>query len=950
MARTLTRGLRSSHRIVSALILTGVMLAIAAASPPAASSASRKHRHHAASKPKPLEPAQEAEEREDPNARAEYLASKLGLQFGVPVHGRLNAVAQMQRMAIAAKAEFQKAETAAPTWTFIGPRPMVNSQPNFGGPIAGANYGASGRVSAIAVDPSGRIFVGAAGGGVWMSTDGGTTFKSIFDAEPTQAIGAIALDAVNTNPPTIYVATGEGNTAGDTYYGEGIFKSTNLGASWTAVGASTFGSAHVSFSRLAVDASQNPPHLIATVTSGNSVARADPPSFVSNLSDQGYWISQDGGANWGHFADTTCLSNGNPIPCAGEDVVIDPANPTQVYFAIEFEGVWISTNGGTNFGQSCFSNDNPCTFPGSPGQLNRISLAVGPPAAGAPLACTGNTKACGVVYAMVGDINSQSYIGFFKSINGGGTWTKETLPVFNNPNGSVVDGSGATNFAQQFYDQTLLVSPTNPSQVFFGGVGLYDSSNSGASWTFMPGTKGGTHSDQHALAIAPDKDTVYVGNDGGAYSFKISQISGGVAGSFTDLNNTLPMGQIQGIGPHPTINTKLLAGFQDNGTLLDTGALGWNAVKTGDGGFSIFDHTNPNLAYGEFATSGGVPAIARSSDGGLTWDFTDPFTALRAVWTAAGDTGAAFYAPIAGDPGTAGRVLVGSQHIYVSTDGMLHFQEQETADLTGGCGSRACAIQDIEFAPSDHTKAWSLSIQTGTTPFKLFKTTNANVNSGGVWNAVTTLPFNAAGTQATGISPDPNNASRAFLSISGFRASTGIGHVFVTSNFGASWTEADTGLPDIPVLRILVDRTDVTGNTVYAGTDIGMFKSTNGGTSWTAFNLGVLPAAAVFDVEQNNNGVVFIGTHGRGAYQLSSLSTATPTPTPIKTPTPKPTATHTATAKPTPTHTPTSVIVRTPTHTPTRTPTALVRTPTPKPTGPTPKATPPAADAQAAEP
>ena len=245
-------------------------------------------------------------------------------------------------------------------------------------------------------------------------------------------------------------------------------------------------------------------------------------------------------------------------------------------------------------------------------------------------------------------------------------------------------------------------------------------------------------------------------------------------------------------------------------------------------------------------------------------------------------------------------MLVGSQHIYVSTDGMLHFQEQETADLTGGCGSRACAIQDIEFAPSDHTKAWSLSIQTGTTPFKLFKTTNANVNSGGVWNAVTTLPFNAAGTQATGISPDPNNASRAFLSISGFRASTGIGHVFVTSNFGASWTEADTGLPDIPVLRILVDRTDVTGNTVYAGTDIGMFKSTNGGTSWTAFNLGVLPAAAVFDVEQNNNGVVFIGTHGRGAYQLSSAGTATPTPTPIKTPTPKPTATHTATAKPTP--------------------------------------------------
>src|SRR5260370_2780022 len=132
----------------------------------------------------------------------------------------------------------------------------------------------------------------------------------------------------------------------------------------------------------------------------------------------------------------------------------------------------------------------------------------------------------------------------------------------------------------------------------------------------MPGTHGGTHSDQHALAIGTDKNTIFLGNDGGLYSFKISSISGGQV-KFNDNNATVPVGQIQGIGPHPTINTKLLAGFQDNGTLLDTGALGWNATRTGDGGFSLFDQGNPILAYSEFASSGGLPTPARSSDGGL---------------------------------------------------------------------------------------------------------------------------------------------------------------------------------------------------------------------------------------------------------------------------------------------------------------------------------------------
>jgi hypothetical protein len=134
------------------------------------------------------------------------------------------------------------ATDSRPTWQFIGPQPMLNALPNFGGSIPGATFNATGRISALAADPTtpGRLFVRAANGGVWMSTDGGSTFTSIGDALPTQAIGALVLDPVNTSPPTLYVATGEANNATDNYYGQGLFQSRDLGASWMPLAPGTF--------------------------------------------------------------------------------------------------------------------------------------------------------------------------------------------------------------------------------------------------------------------------------------------------------------------------------------------------------------------------------------------------------------------------------------------------------------------------------------------------------------------------------------------------------------------------------------------------------------------------------------------------------------------------------------------------------------------------------------
>ena len=145
------------------------------------------------------------------------------------------AVASMRAMKRRASAA-AIAPLAAPTpfWTALGPVPITNETPIFGGdPIGGALASASGKVTAIAVDPttSGRLFIGTSGGGVWMSTNGGANFTPIFDSQPTLAIGAITLDPTTT-PPTIYVGTGEANNTVDSYFGLGIFVSTDLGSTW----------------------------------------------------------------------------------------------------------------------------------------------------------------------------------------------------------------------------------------------------------------------------------------------------------------------------------------------------------------------------------------------------------------------------------------------------------------------------------------------------------------------------------------------------------------------------------------------------------------------------------------------------------------------------------------------------------------------------------------------
>ena len=576
--------------------------------------------------------------------RERFLSSRHGLQFGVPKHAISQAVSKMRVMEQAAHARLGATSNAAPaavfgagtpaasisgSWSSIGPQPMSETA-NFTGSVLGSATAMTGRLTSVAADATGLIVAGAASGGLWVSTNSGASFTSVFDSQPTPAIGAIALDTT-TSPSTIYVGTGEGNGSIDSLYGSGLFKSTNLGQTWTPVGPTgTFD--HASFTSLAIDTSTTPgtPRIFAGTTNGFSGSRADAGIFETDASKAGLWLSTNGGSSWSQYPESlfnNCdLIGDGTAPCPADDVVIDPSNPKNVYVAIDGENVYYSNNGGLTFTGAALT--------GSVGQ-GRDSLAVGPPE-GPPL---GPSNAPGVVYAMVGAADGAEYIDLFVSFTGGSSWDPATILTPTVPqfaaNGITIDGSNPSNFSQSFYDQAMVVSPTNPGAVWFGGVGLYGSSGFGHNWTFLAPT-GGIHADLHALTWDPANNQILAGTDGGLFMFS----STSTTPTFVSLNQNINAGLIQGIGPHPTNSSLLIAGFQSGGTQLYSGSVGnWAAPnsESGDGGFAFYDAQDPNYLYHDFSldqVNGDL--VSASSDGGHTWCSTPashPATSHDEEWT-----------------------------------------------------------------------------------------------------------------------------------------------------------------------------------------------------------------------------------------------------------------------------------------------------------------------------
>lgn len=781
-------------------------------------------------------------------------------------------------------------------WEKVGTDDIPHGIPDFDGcqVPAGAVIDANGRVTAIALDPnvSGLMFVGTAGGGLWKSTDSGQTFSPVTLTTAantaTFAIGAITIDAKSG---AIYVGTGEGNYSVDSYYGDGLYESTDNGNTWSKIGGTVFD--HMSITKIAVDDATG--NLFVGVTRGVSASRADANVLEGFPSATGLYLSKDGGATFAQYPASAfggCTLNSGP--CPADDLVVLP-NPTGsanlIFAAIHDEGVFESADSGATWNPVLTTAQNGTSACGGtvacPNGIGRISLA------------GQNTQANGqnvpVVYAMIGYSDNLSYDGLFE-LDSSGVWEERTIPAwFDSCNGSVVvDGGsvgyGTTQDSQSFYDQAITIEPGNPSTLFFGGIGIYKSTDSGNTWNALF-TSSATHADQHAIQIDPTSNTVYVGNDGGLFSFDQA------TGAFTASNDYFRVTQLQSIGPRPVLSNSAcywtdlndaLLGLQDNGTVLwaygaglvnpppacTTAYSSTTQADLGDGGFALFDQADPTYAYHTYASVSGVPIVAASSDGGATW--SDASSALDTTLTNNSDPGAVFYPPLAASPVTAQTVLFGAHHVYESTDGMNSWSKI-SGDLTGGCANGSCALQDIEFGPrlSDESAntIWAIS-SASTVHAKVW----VSPDGGTTWNDITPPDIQNLPVQPTSIDPDPNHAGVAYVTVSGSSAVTGAHHIYKFSCSSpcssGTWTAADgsggsSPLPDTPTLTLLVDGTDPSGQTLLAGTDTGVFLSADGGSTWSNDDMGLIPTVPIFDIEQDNQGSIFVATHGSGAYRLA---------------------------------------------------------------------------------
>src|SRR5256885_4461870 len=424
----------------------------------------------------------------------------------------------------------------------------------------------SGRISAIAAtrEPSGKItlFVGAASGGVWKSDDSGTRFRPVFDEQPVQSIGAIALDPKNSK--NVWVGTGESWTRNTVSIGEGIHKSTDGGETWTHAG---------------LENSERIAKIVVSPKNSDTVFVAMPGALWSDSPDRGVYRTTDGGKTWKQILKGSNLSTG----CTS--IEMDPTNPDVMVAAMwdflrkgweyrsggesptapSASGLFRSTDGGETWTE--ITHDVNKGFPKKP--YGRIAVA------GAP----SNAKR---VYAFVESPES----ALFVSDDGGATWEKSDKSQW--------------MVWRPFYFANLIVDPKNPDRVFKPDGSLIVSEDGGKSFAVVGGFQG-AHGDAHDVWIDPtNTQVVFVGDDGGMwYSYN--------GGSKWWKGNNLPVSQFYHVSMDDSDPYRVYGGLQDNSSWVGesqypggiTNAQ-WENMYTGDGFWMFPDPADPDYIYAEY--------------------------------------------------------------------------------------------------------------------------------------------------------------------------------------------------------------------------------------------------------------------------------------------------------------------------------------------------------------
>ncbi len=800
-------------------------------------------------------PESELEERESEKARGDHPGEAVkfrNLQMqddhgAIPLDGLFKA---RQQMDVMRAAQQKKAKAAGKpdgmelaginpaSWEWLGP----------------GNIG--GRVRTIVIDPTNtnKLFIGSVSGGIWSSTNAGASWSPINDFSANLAVSTMVMNPTNSN--IMYAGTGEafsanlGPTEGEgnlsnKLRGDGVFKSTDGGTTWT--------------------------QLPRTITSDPTVCAAAGPvcpwSYVNRLAispdgstilagtEFGIMRSLDGGANW------------TPTP-AGlmryPDIDFDPVN-SQLAIAAGYLGASVySTNGGLNWQNATYSPPlTPALLGGSTG---RVEMAYAPSNPSIVYAMIDATQGAGQPPPAGTLIKGNLY----KSVNGGAAFT---LVNASTPGNTFLGGQGN-------YGNIIWVNPLDPNFLIVGGINLYRSTDGGINWTAIAtGQNGSAHSDHHMVMASPafnntTNKQVYFSNDGGIYrADDVSTVS--IAdGGWTTLNNSLGITQFYAAAANSA--GVIVGGTQDNGTLRYSGDLqGWTSMFGGDGGYCAADPSDTNYFYGEYINLGIVRSTDAGGSSGYIYCNPAPTSPNGGPCTGTGImdafNGANFIAPFLLDPNEPNRMLAGGLSLWRSND-------IKAAGLPTWTAIKPAASPrpPAPGAPPNPIPAISAVVISSNNPdlivighndgqiYITFDGTGTNPPTSPAWSRIDNgIP--AARFVTRLVIDNTRSPNWIYATLGGFAAD----NVYRTTDLGSTWTDVtgsgDTGLPNVPVRCLTIN--PVRPDLIYVGTEVGIFASEDAGVTWGLPQGG--PAKVPVDDLFWLNGDLVAVTFGRGLFKTN---------------------------------------------------------------------------------
>ncbi|MGC1783000.1 MAG: hypothetical protein WA708_10815 [Acidobacteriaceae bacterium] len=684
-----------------------------------------------------------------------------------------------------------------------------------------------GRIDAIAVQknqPS-VFYVGTATGGLWKTVNGGTTFRPVFDKEPNLSIGDVAVS--ESNPSIVWVGTGEANNRQSSSWGDGVYRSTDGGATWRYMGLKDT----QAIGRVVIDPRN--PDVVYVAAAGH---------LWGPNAQRGLFKTTDGGQTW-----SKVLSIDNDTGVI--DVAIDPQSPNILYAASYerrrtawgFDGggpgsaLYQTTDGGATWKKATNG------FPAS-GNLGRIGVSI----------CKSDPN---IVYAVV---ENQKDGGVYRSNNRGDTWKRITT-----------HNLGAAYFSQ------IVADPNNDLRVWVMLDELLYSEDGGANFKSQDEA---VHSDFHALWIDPQNSAhMMAGTDGGLWTTK------DMGRSWSFINN-MPIGQIYQVGYDLASPYHICAGFQDNGAFCgpsrNRSADGianrdWTRVHTADGFYTLLDPKNPDIVY----TDAQEGQLVRFNLGTHEWAPIQPVPPIdeppyRFAWNA----------PLLISPHNSNTIYFGGNYLFKSVDrgdswtrlgGDLttnvdrfklpilgKLPSRDTVSLNYGVTFYP-SITEISESPVDANVLW-----VGTEDGNL----QVSRNGGKSWDNVSAnLPGLPKGTWVSSIEASPFEAGTAYAAFDGHRNDDFAIYLYRTANYGKTWQSISSNLVKEDGTAHVIREDPYNAQLLFLGTEFGAFFSIDQGGHWERLNAG-LPNVRVDDIAiQPQAHDLILGTYGRSLWVLDNI-------------------------------------------------------------------------------